>query len=234
MTSSSFLEKIIQEQIGLFKNKNYSKFDNLLTSILLEQDVVPGTISSPPNMENGIAPSNPPNNTSSAPVTSELPPEHPEVMSKLAEIAVASLVTNVPSLASDKESYRKIYNDIAELKQRGIRSKEEGLKAIELILPLIKPRLSANFALDDHFKEVIKSSDYIQYLQIIINSLLFNQDDKEGNSPEISQINDVSGLLKDMETYNKAGDVVQSSKISEDIFKKITPIITSASASLTT
>lgn len=239
MASSIFLQTLIKEQINLSKNKSRSKFTTLLNQILSEDQTVRGSMSVPPAIGPQTPPITPlgnpppPMSIAPAPEKSALPPEHPEVLITLAQLAVAALSTNANKLVDKHPELRAPYNDISDVKDDGILSKEEGFSIIKKILPFVKHKLPNGFTLDDEIIQTIKSEDFIDKINVIVNSLLFNQDDKEGNSTMAEPIADLEGKAGDLSVYKKSGDLNQAAEEAMEIFKDINPIITSASASLT-
>jgi hypothetical protein len=222
MAASLFLQNLINEQINLSKNKLKSKFNLTLESILSEDEVVPGTISSPPNASAGGPPATPQANPVTPEPETDLPPINADIEIKLSRLAALALLTDIHRVLDKHEELRSDEIVLSKLKDSGISGKEDCLKALQKILKFVK--LGDNevgFDIDQDFVKKFDPSSEDAITNLILKVLFISKDKILQNNDSLrSVVDDIGSLQSQIKPIEKS-DPVAATDLAKQIVQKI-------------
>lgn len=219
---SLFLQNFIQEQINLSKNKINSKFSDMLQTILKEDEVAAGTVSSPPGPQPGGPPVSPVDNPEVPDNTSSLPPENVDIQIKLSKLAALSLLTDIEKILEEHEQLRADIIKLSKLKNSGISGKEDSLISLKKILRIVK--LGGNnpgFDIDQTFVENFDSAANDMLVNLIVKVLFISKDNILQKNDSLRLVMDsIGGLVSQIKPIEQA-DPSAAYEMAKQIVQKI-------------
>lgn len=224
MSQVSFVQKLIQEQISIAKNRINSKFDTLLEHILREDEIATGTVSSPPDTSAGGPPAAPNNNpiVPQADDQTELPPENADIQIKLAKLAALALLTNLDKVVEDHEEMRQDEIFLSRLKNSGVTGGEDSIKVLQKILKIVKlGGNTVNFDINQNFIDKFDPAANDAITNLIVKVLFISKDKILQNNDSLRGVIDSIGTLLSQIKPIEQSDPAAAVKIASEIIQKI-------------